>query len=885
MCWLKKISLLILFLAYTLPLLAQTGRIEGIVTDDSGEPLIGVNVSIEGTTRGMATDIDGYYFILNVRPGEYTLVASYLGFQTQRVTEVSVSVDRTTRVNFVMEELVLGSEEITVTAQRNMIVMDRTSSSAKITGSDLTVLPAESFTQVVALQAGVTRGQGGTLHIRGGRSSEIKYYVDGMAVSNPFNYGLAVPVENTAVQEVEVISGTFNAEFGQANSGIINIVTKEGGENFEGTFIGSVGGYLSTKDDIFYRIDDSRPYGIQFYEGSLSGPTFWKRLKFFTNVKYSNNDGWLFGREVFLPSDSSNFASPNPDNWRIESSGDSSTVRMNSSWGLTNMGKLTLQATRDLKISYTYTRSQNESKFYRHQYRLNPGFMPSQFSQNNNHLLAINHILNNRTFYNLRFTANLTNFNQYVYEDPFDPRYASIYGRGRQPANMFNTGGVDNYYLDRNSYTWAARFDITRFIGSTHLVKAGVEYRWNLLKYEDFRIQVDPNVYGDLTPRILFNDTAGRYQNYRRTPTEFSAYIQDKLEIQDLIINIGLRYDYFDANAVVPTNLRDPQNRLLDRPYDEAYRKVDPKQQFSPRLGFAFPISADGVLYASYGQFFQIPEFQRLYENSNFAVQGGRFNTFIGNADLDAQRSVLYEIGLQQQLTSFMAIDLTIYHRDVRNLLGTGLYEVLRGGDSYGRYENADFGSVRGVTAAISLVDASRGMTFGLNYTFQSVRGNGSDPRQAFFDAQGLREATSILVPLDWDQTHNLTAQLSMRLRGWNLGVISEYRSGYPFTPQDIRGVSITEKRNEARYKPEFYLDLRFSRLIRLAGVTSQVFVNAENVLGFYRTDRYPNLRRDEIEASRLSGIDRVNSIEDFVRNPIVQNQPRSLRFGLQIDF
>lgn len=876
--------LALLFLTTAGPALAQSGKIEGRVTDTDGEPLVGVNVVVDGSTRGASTDLDGYYFILNVRPGSYDLVAMYLGFDTQRVTDVSVSVDRTTRVDFRLNESSLMLGEITVSAQANMITMDRTSASAKVSGEDLVILPVDNFQQAVALQAGVTRGQGGSLHIRGGRSSEVKYYVDGIAVSNPFNFGLSVPVENTAVQEVEVISGTYNAEFGQANSGIINIVTKEGGDQFEGTFISSIGTYLSNRDDIYYQIQDASRTGIRSFEGSLSGPTPFRALKFFANARYTSDEGHLFGRQIFMPADSSNFDSANASTWNITSTGDSTVVPMNNRTGLTTMGKLTWDVTRNFKLAYSFTRGFTKAKFYSHPYRLNPGFMPTQRSQNMNHLLTVNHVLSNRLFYTLKVTANYTDFTQYKYEDPFDPRYQNIFGRGRQPAFMFNTGGVDNYYLDRTSSTYAVRFDITRQTGRHHLLKGGFEYRVNELNYEDFRIQVDPFVYGNLTPRIRFEDPR-LYRNYTRTPLEISAYIQDKIEIEDLIINVGLRYDYFDPQGDVPTDLRDPDNSLLNRPATEAFRKAKPKSQFSPRLGFAFPITASGVIYASYGQFFQIPEFQRLYENPRFYVRGGNFNTILGNPDLEAQRSVLYEIGLQQQLTPSLAVDLTIYHRDVRFLLGTALYEAYSGGDSYGVYENRDFGSVRGITAAFNYFDALTGISAGLNYTYQSVRGNGSDPLQAFFDAQNNSEANSLLVPLDWDMRHNITLNTATRLRNWNLGFVAQYRTGYPFTPRDIRGVLITEKRNDARYNPELYVDFRASRIIRIGNTQAQVFILGENILGFNRTDRYPNLRRDEIEASRSSGIEVVNTREEFVRNPTVQPTPRVLRAGLQYNF
>jgi outer membrane receptor for ferrienterochelin and colicin len=882
--FLFRIGMLVAISGFGAGVNAQTGKIEGRVVDTSGEPLIGVNVFVEGTTRGNSTDIDGNYFILNVRPGTYTLVATYIGFNTSKVSGVEVSVDRTTKVDFRLVEESVSLGEVVVSAEAVRIERDRTSSSAKVSGDQLQVLPVDNFVQAVGLQAGVTRGQGGSIHIRGGRTSEVKYYVDGIAVSNPFNFGLSVPVENTAVQQVEVISGTYNAEFGQANSGIINIVTREGGDTYQGTFISSVGAYLFDDTDIYHRIDDASRFGIRSYEGSLSGPLIGNRLKFFLNARHTVNDGYLFGRHIFNPADSSNFSNPNPDLWYIEATGDSSTVPMNPSTGLTTMGKLTWDVTRDVKLSYSVTRGYTKAKFYTHAFRLNPFFQPTQYSENWNHLVTLNHVIDPRTFYNLRFTMNRTGFEQHKYADWEDTRYASAFGRNRQPGFVFSTGGLDNRHINRNSTTLATRFDITRQFGRSHLVKSGFEYRWNELRIEDFTVLVDPFQFGDLAPRRNLNDSR-LYSNYTRTPVEISAYIQDKIEIQDLIINIGLRWDYFEPNSEVPTDLRDPDNTLTDRPETEAFAKAKPKQQLSPRLGFAFPITATGVIYASYGQFFQIPEFSRLYDNPTFNVRGGSFNTLIGNADLEAQRSVLYEIGLQQQLVDYLAMDLTVYHRDVRYLLGTALYEAYTGGDSYGRYENRDFGSVRGVTTALNYADFRSGINIGLNYTYQSVRGNGSDPLQAFFDAQGGSEATAVLVPLDWDTRHNLTTQIALTMRNWNVGLTGEFRTGYPFTPRNINNQAIVEERNKARYQSELYMDARLSRIIRIGSLKGQFFVIGENLLGFVRDDRYPPLRQDEIEASRASGIERINTRREFVRNPIVQPAPRNVRAGIQFDF
>ncbi len=855
-----------------------TGKIAGKITDAQGLPLPGANVIIEGTTRGGSSDVKGDYFILNVSPGSYTLIFSIIGYETVRVTDVRVQVDRTTTIDMVMKEANLMFDEVVVSAEASMITRDQTSASAKITGDELRVLPTDSFLKTVTLQAGVNRGAGGTIHIRGGRSTEIKYYVDGVAVTNPFSNGLAVPVQNESIQEIEVISGTFNAEYGQANSGIINIVTKDGGDKLAATFNGSVGGYLTGRNDIFYDIENAKPYGQQVYESTLSGPIVKEKLTFFTNFRYTDSDGWLFGRRIFTPSDSSVFSSNDPSSWIIRSSGDSSVVPMNVSTSNSALAKLTWKLSNNVKLGYSATRSYGKAQGYSHLYRYNPDYRPTSRSESYNHLLTLNHVLNNRTFYNLRLTAYTTNARQYVYEDPFDERYRFIEGRNQQPSDVFNTGGVNNFHFRRKSTTWAARFDISRQMNTYHLVKTGVEFRYNDLFQREFFIQARRQT--GLTREIP--PIESRFHNtFTKKPYEFAAFLQDKIEVRDLIINVGVRFDYFNANSDVPTDLRDPGN-TRGAPYDEAYKPASAKYQLSPRIGFAFPISASGVIHASYGQFFQIPEFSRLYENPEFEVTASNFSQYIGNADLEAQRSTTYEIGLQQELGMYTAIDLTAYYRDIRNLLGTGLYASRTGGDSWGRYENADFGSVRGISLAWS-IRTDVGVRGSINYTYQSARGNGSDPKQAFFDAQSNNEAARILIPLAWDQRHNVGGSVTYQKGLFNAGLIGSYGTGYPFTPSDLQRQPLAELRNEARFEPEFVVDLRLSRNFKLNGITGQVYMFGENILDFYRQDRRPRLFIRDIEAHNLSGKNIINSLEEYRSNPAVHPSPRLVRLGFQI--
>ena len=204
-----------------------TGKLSGRVTDKAtGDPLIGVNVMVEGTVLGAATDSDGSFFILQLPPGSYNVRFSMIGYQTLVMNNVRIRVDLTTTLDGQLQESSVDMEEIVVQAERPMIQTDVTYSQANISSDEVEMLPVEEFEDVIALQAGVV-ATGGEIHVRGGRGGEISYMVDGITVTDPYNLSMAVEIENNSIQELQFISGTFNAEYGQAMSGIVNIITKD----------------------------------------------------------------------------------------------------------------------------------------------------------------------------------------------------------------------------------------------------------------------------------------------------------------------------------------------------------------------------------------------------------------------------------------------------------------------------------------------------------------------------------------------------------------------------------------------------------------------------------------------------------------------------------
>ncbi|MEM6336172.1 MAG: carboxypeptidase-like regulatory domain-containing protein, partial [Bacteroidota bacterium] len=225
-----------LFVLLAVPAWAQTGKISGRVTDaQTGDALPGVNVIIEGTTQGAGTDLDGYYTILNVRPGTYTLDASFIGYAPQRIEGVRVSVDQTATVNIQLREEAFEGEEIVVTAERPVVQPDVSNSQLVISGEKVEALPVAEVTSAIGLQAGVQVGTNGPV-VRGGDPRDLLFNVNGLTLRDQRTNNPFINVPLSAVGDISVQTGGFNAEYGNARSGVVNVTTKLGSrDRYEAT--------------------------------------------------------------------------------------------------------------------------------------------------------------------------------------------------------------------------------------------------------------------------------------------------------------------------------------------------------------------------------------------------------------------------------------------------------------------------------------------------------------------------------------------------------------------------------------------------------------------------------------------------------------------------
>ena len=282
-------GLLGVLLALLIPvsLMAQLaeGKIEGFVRDkDTGQPLAGAQVTVEGTNLGNVTNEDGYYFILNVPPGLRTITSSYTGYQKTSIENQRILAGHTATIDFKLSSTVISLEGIVIEGEAAPLIQrDNVQTRQNLTMEETAEIPYDDLNDIIGLQAGIRQQGEFSFTIRGGRQNEEAVYVDGVLVRN-FSTGLneQSPADNSnlikiathAIEEVSVITGGFQAEYGNAQSGVVNIVTRSGSDQFSGS--------------VYYKTDGILPedhnYGFNQIRAHLGGPFLAPNSNFFTSL-------------------------------------------------------------------------------------------------------------------------------------------------------------------------------------------------------------------------------------------------------------------------------------------------------------------------------------------------------------------------------------------------------------------------------------------------------------------------------------------------------------------------------------------------------------------------------------------------------------------------
>ncbi len=649
------IIVLLFLIVFTL-IAGETGKIAGIIIDkETGEALIGANIQIVGTNMGAAANLKGEYFIINVPPGTYDLQASFLGYKTEIKTNVKVLVDKTTRVDFRLSMEAVSGEEVIVTAYRpGEIEPDVTATKVTYDVEQIENLPGiTDVNDVLSLLADVD----GT-HFRGGRSNEAIYLIGGANIINPLTGSTTFSPITIGLEQVEVYTSGFSAEYGNAQSGVINMVTKEGGNKWKTKLDFSMTnprykmwgkGAYSKEINIYF----DRLYNLEEWVDGID-PTNGSPLYDFSAIDFDN---YVPKRELTWPlpppptrDDTLRTASLIRIMWlqlvrQIGLDYASPDFRTEFSIGgpLSKKFRLFIASrfqnnapflptpyrNRDIQIISNLVYRHNENNKFKIDYIYNYSFrndISSNFYTWFETILSVtkekekinqigltwNHVFSPATFMDFKVNQFWTYGNEYgelLQPGEYADKYSSNSNWRTAKSPSGHTGGNIATVAGDGSKTktFSIRGNITSQVDSRNLVKAGLHFN-----YYDMRVDRKTSVS---------NKSNERWQNYSAFPYEGAIYIQDKMEYEGFIANIGLRCDFYNFNTSYFTNRFSPyRNPNFYSEQNTSGNLYDPKLAkkqktkletvFQPRIGFSFPISDKTVLHLNYGVFTQRPPFQ-----------------------------------------------------------------------------------------------------------------------------------------------------------------------------------------------------------------------------------------------------------------------------------
>lgn len=993
--------LLILSLFPALLMAGTKGRVRGEVKDlQTGEPLIGANVIVVGTSIGAATDANGEFVLLNLDAGTYQIRASYLGYQTVTISNVRVNADLTTYIDFELpdEEVSVGTVEIVAT--KPLVQKDATNAVRITSSEDIEALPVRGVQNIIGLSAGVVL-KDNTVFIRGGRQDEVGYYLEGISVTDPLFGGNQVTVSQDAVEEIQVQAGGYNAEFGGANAGIIRQQLKSGGPQLKASIE-----YIT--DNITFKSKDdfndgeerlgTHWYGYDELSASISGPLFDQRIKGFYNFNYR-----YFGDDDPQPY-------PGIDIGQIGDFTTGDTVNLlypagpvynNQSQYYTHTGTVNLDFKPFLiRLTGTYTAQKgdgvknwgNVAEFLNRRKSVED-ITRGSFSAKLTHILSPNmyYELSGGMFIYDRertdpalgadfwsYGDSVANANAgYIWTRTEQDIAAENVGRFEEPEpynvmgfQFIRPGTISNSYLKREQRSFEIAGNLSLLVGKVHSFKIGGDYKqytmrsWTMgrggqvdLAFKENRdLGIDPNAdVNELRKQYLI--TAG-VNNYGydifgneveddfffgpHQPVFASAYIQDRIEFEDLILNLGIRYDYIDIDNL---KLKDPSspelgiNANTGELIQDGWEETATYSDISPRIGFSFPVTDRTVFHAQFGKFIQQPQLSNMYQGyyrTSFEIRGGFFIPVPTGSDVRPTRTIQYELGFTQQLTDFMSFDITGYYKDVKDQV-VFVNQTVNSNSPFQEYaslSNGDFATTKGIELSVNMRRYER-LAMNGSISFQDARGTGSFPNSNRGIVGAPLDGVTVFTPqyvspLEYNSAVNANLNFDYRfgpndgpafLNDFGVSVLMTYASGHPFTrgvggadlEGDARNRRPVEPLNSSTTPSTFQMDLRVDKTFRLFDqLSANIYVhvinlfdaeNIENV--FLRTgsaddDGYitdPELAAQLIETYGDKYVELYKAVnldyyEQFqaasatlYTNPNLFGPPRQIRLGIRLEY
>ena len=652
----RKVGVLVgvLFLAVVFGLHTEAvagtfGKIMGKVLDEQGEPLPGSSVVLEGTGQGSIADPDGYFVILRVDPGVYALKASLIGYQASSKTSVRVQADQTTEVNFGLTATTLELQGLVVKAERPPVEVDKTFSRYVVGADQIEQLPiVRSTSEMITLQPGMhldgsdrMRGSNTPTESRGRAGGDVAYYVDGVKMVNSDGGSQRnwKTVNRSVVQELAVVTGGMNAEYGNAQAGVISIVTKDGGSRFHGwseyryvpagqkhwgeniydspqhkdKMKWGDGTWENERDPVTGRIIHQRSnyndVSGHEVEGSLSGPLA-KGVSFLASAKTSRmapkypsptTRGFYDDVGGFVPALSNFNGSVNltfrpTDNMKVKVGGlfeynnrwivrDYGSYRYDTGVGTqTGIGRGTHDSAKNLFLPADWSSSGKYSTLHNMMY------------------VAITHSISPRTFYDVRISRySTTNDTSDISAKTTDVR--------TDEDGYFSIGRETRMYQVAERKRTQLKFDLSSQMTKGHFLKAGME----LIKYNMYTTRYTGE--SAQTRRLEYAGAEGRV-NVPVKPMHIALYLQDKMEFEGMVINGGVRLDWYDPVTKFPSSPIFAFSTMYNSPlrYPNA-PMTDPRvfKNLSPRFGVSHPITERSSMHYFAGLFLAYPDIYYLF--------------------------------------------------------------------------------------------------------------------------------------------------------------------------------------------------------------------------------------------------------------------------------
>ncbi|MEL6651986.1 MAG: TonB-dependent receptor [Bacteroidota bacterium] len=855
----KQILSLFCLCILSLSAWSQNGTLSGKVTDaESGEALAGATVIIIGTYQGTYTDAAGNYSIKGVKPGDYSIKYSFVGYADAIYNGTTISAGGTKVQNVALASSVTTLGEVVIVGE-SLIDLEDGKSSSKIGEEMISEMSVNNVQDVAALQVGVQENPDG-IQIRGGRVYETEYLVDGINAQDPLaGTGFGVDVNAGAVKQVEVITGGADAEYGNGSSGVILTRIKEGGQRwqFDGTY---------RRDNLGFNNNRGPSWNTDQGNFSLGGPLIKNKLSFFTSGSFYMSDDYFRVQadqlhSSLFPQNDSLFAPRQTNSW-------SHTVKLG--WSIKPGLKLTLtnqhslninQSTRSLQIigndavvtpgfQYRFSLDQDNANTYTHNSNLSVlnlrGIINDQWSFD---------LSGGRLFTNLRADANGRAFREATVDQIYDP--ASIV---TNPIDVFNpndevvyvfpgpglvnNGGIATLWHDHyaQEYTVKTKFTFTSR-NEVHYVSFGQEHKEQEYQWIDVTrpwvgapIQINDSVS---TP----STSLGRSSDFWRVrPATGGFFFSDEIQYKGIIAVLGARLNYWAPGKYADEAVANPEAPVLD-----ATRQAYNEQTFGllgrrwkarilPRLRVSFPVTENNVLYFNYSHAMRLPHPRFVYAGLDPVYSDRSFLSNLGNPNINPEVTVSYELGLKSQLAKDLALTVTAFYNDKFDYIVSRRVEVR---DFTGRFVtktffiNQDYARIRGLEVALTR-RIGNWFTGTLNGSYQIATGKSNTAAESALQIrqQGFVNTTKEQF-LAWDRPYDvkLLAILTpdstnyignIPLEGFRATLSATWKSGLRYTPFALTGTNQETGRPEwERIEDQpfaevgsawFWMDLMISR-------------------------------------------------------------------------